>query len=195
MTREAAAIAENGDDSFDPAAMEAAEPDIDKEIHTRTLDAVHGNPDRFVNEYLRYFGRVLNADNASELFDDYRLARATRVKPVRAAAGRVVEGAFERLTAEPVAEGRLPLAVFTSGGNASGKSTGIDNRARAHLVFDSTLSQLEPSVAKIERALAAGLDVRIRHVRRDPVDAWRAVLERARENGRTVTLEGHLTTH
>jgi hypothetical protein len=93
----------------------------------------------------------------------------------------------------------VPLVVFTSGGNASGKSTMIPDGGPEHIVFDSTLSQVEPSAKRIDQALDADHHVELRHVSRDPVEAWRAVLDRAMEpgpqEGRTVTVLGHIDTH
>lgn len=153
-----------------------------------------------VDEYLQRFGHVLNADNASELFPEYAAShdtRATRVGLVRPAAGRIVELAYARLLAEPVATGRLPLVVFTSGGNGAGKSTSVPPDGAEHIVFDSTLSQFEPSAANMERALTAGLHVDVRHLSRDIEESWRAVMHRAMHEGqgRTVTLRGFLGTH
>ena len=41
------------------------------EIRERTLDEANRRGPELVREYRRRFGRVLNADNASELFDDF----------------------------------------------------------------------------------------------------------------------------
>jgi len=169
-------------------------------IRERTLADANRRGAELVREYRRRFGRVLNADNASELFEDYSAShetRATRVAAVRPAAARIVEVAFTELLSEPVDVGRTPLVVFMSGGNGAGKSSSIAAGDPAHIVFDSTLSQFEPSRLNIERALAAGLDVEIRHLARDLEESWDAVMDRAMHegNGRTVTLAGFLATH
>lgn len=169
-------------------------------VRERVLASVAADADGLVTEYLARFGRVLNADNASELFPDYAASpatRATRVAAVRPAAARIVDLAFARLLAEPVAPDRARLAVFTSGGNGAGKSTSLAPDDPAHAIVDSTLSRVAPSRANIDRALSAGLDVEIRHQCRDVEEAWDAVLTRAmgEGQGRTVTLAGCLDTH
>jgi Zeta toxin len=70
-----------------------------------------------------------------------------------------------------------------SGGNGAGKSTSVDPAGAEHIVVDSTLSEFELSRANIERALAAGFGVEIRHLSRDVEESWRAVLDRAMHEG------------
>lgn len=164
------------------------------------MDAVERHPQRFVDAYRRRFGHVFNADNGSELFEEYAASpdtRATRVAAVRSAAARVVDLAYEQRLSEPVRAGRLPLVVFMSGGNGSGKSSSVPPDGPEHIVFDSTLSQYALSAARIQEALDAGFDVDVRHLSRDPEDAWAGVLHRAMHEGqgRTVTLSGHMATH
>jgi hypothetical protein len=119
------------------------------------------------------------------------------VRAVRAAAGRVVELAYQKLLATAIAAGRLPLVVFMSGGNGAGKSTSVPADSPEHIVFDSTLSQFAPSVRHIDAALDAGFDIDIRHLARHPEAAWEGVLNRAvnEGRGRTVTVAGHVATH
>jgi hypothetical protein len=155
--------------------------------------------------YVQRFGCVLNADNASELFPEYTAtpdARALLGPAVRPNAARIVDAVYARRLAEPVISPRLPVAVFTSGGNGSGKTSSVPAAGgKAHVVLDSTLSQLEASTENIERALEADLLVYIRHLARDVIDAWEnGVLARAmdpgsRHPGRTVMFRGHLLTH
>lgn len=169
-------------------------------IAAELLADVDAAPIEYVQRYRERFAHVLNGDNASELFDTYARSaetRATRVAVVRRAAAQVVERTYQTLLSEPIPCDRVPLVVFTSGGNGSGKSTSVSVEAPEHIVFDSTLSQFQPSSEKIDHALAAGHEVDVRHLARDPVAAWRGVLHRAMHEGmgRTVTLTGHIQTH
>lgn len=172
----------------------------DSGIEAATTSRVAADPDGYVDRYLAQFGRVLNADNASELFPEYAGSaetRATRVKPVRKAASTVVERAFTRLLAEPVPPGKDRLVVFTSGGNASGKSSTTNMQGRQALTWDTTASQLGPTAAKIDEALAAGFDVEINHVSLNPSQALTRAIIRAEgeSQGRTVTVNGLASTH
>jgi hypothetical protein len=161
-------------------------PDSSHVITAQTVAAVEHDGERFVRAYRDRFGHVLNADNASELFDEYAASpetRALRVAAVRPAAAKVVELAYQELLAEPV-RGALPLVAFISVGNGAGKSTSIGPDGPSTLVFDSTLSQFAPSVEHIERAVAAGFTVEVRHLVRDIEESWLAVLDRVMHQGR-----------
>lgn len=178
--------------------IEVATVDAATNLRTRVLRELPS----YVQTYLGRFGTWLNADNASELFPEYSASPEARQRlflVVRPAAGAVVEGAYERLLVEPIASGRQPFIVFTGGGNGAGKSTSVRNDGA--IVFDSTLSLLEPSVRKIDAALKAGFYVRVRYLYREPIEAWaEGVLPRAMspdspEPGRPVRLTGHVQTH
>lgn len=176
-------------------------PDEAAAVRARANAKVATDGPALTDEYLRRFGPVLNADNASELFEDYARdndSRARHMVAVRPAAGAVVEQAFAQLLAQPTPVGKSPVVVFTAGGNGAGKSSSVDTKAfRGEVVFDSTFSQYEPSKARVQAALDAGRDVQIRYIYRDPVQAFaKGVLPRiADENGRTVSIRGLLQTH
>jgi len=171
------------------------------EVQARAIAALEADPRGFKNRYLEQFGRVLNADNASELFEDYAAsdeARATLGAAVRAPASALIESLFEDLLAQPPLHGKEPIVVFTAGGNASGKTSGITDERSADIVFDSTFSSPTPSQANVERVLASGRDARVRYVYRDPLKALLdGALPRAmgEANGRTVTVRGLAATH
>lgn len=178
--------------------------DTDTERAAQLLDETRRNVAAYVQRYLDRFGAWLNADNASELFPEYSVSPEARQRLfliVRPSAGVIVEGAFARLLGESVSPERRPIATFTAGGNGAGKSTSVDLDADGVIVFDSTLSQLAPSLGKIDQALTAGLHVHVRYLFRDPLEAWaegvlpRAMDPNSREPGRPVRLAGHVQTH
>jgi len=162
-------------------------------IQQRAIEALQADPEGFARRYREQFGNVLNADNASELFEEYRQDRARRVQAVRAPAGALVDYLFREGLADP----DISAVLFTAGGNASGKSSGIPDAGDRDgvLVMDSTFSSQEPSFAKVDAALDAGHPVSIRYVFRAPEEALAASLTRARDTTRTVTLRGLIHTH
>lgn len=104
---------------------------------------------------------------------------------------------FLRALAETAPEGRNRV-VFTAGGNAAGKSTALavtGIAGRAQVVFDSTLSNPEHAQRLIEQALGAGKTVTVIHVSRPLEEIFAAMLDRAQEQGRVVTIEQLIGSH
>lgn len=173
----------------------------DAAVQERAASALEQDWDGFRQRYDEKFGVELNADNASELFDDYaksKDARSTLVRAVRAPAAALVEDLYARKLEEPTAEGKEGVVVFTGGGNGSGKSSSLDDADRdgADIIFDSTMSEFESTRKKIDAALESGRFVELRYVYRDPVAAFeRGVLPRAKKTGRTVPIPTHVNTH
>jgi hypothetical protein len=147
-------------------------------------------------------GRILNTDLARELSPAYRADR-TRSSAVHEPASWLVKRMYERKLAEPVREGEAAFVVFTGGGTGAGKTTGIntikavDARVgQAQIIYDTNLNGVQSAATKIDQALAAGREVGILYVWRDPVDALvNGALPRAMRMGRTVPLEEHAKTH
>lgn len=150
-------------------------------------------------------GKVLNTDVARELSPDY-LSDRTRSAAVHEPASWFIKQLYERKLAELQPGDRV---VFTSGGTGAGKTTAIENvpaikrlQSEAALVYDTNMNTLGSAVKKIDKALAAGAEVQILHVQRDPVDALvhgalpRAMRqEREFGSGRTVPIAEHARTH
>ena len=186
------------DPSVNRTVLDAGQSD--DAIRERTTGRVTTDPARYVTRYLNAYSATLNADNASELFPEYAASeetRATRGQVVRQAAAMVMERGFEQLLAQPVPAHRKRIAVFTSGGNASGKSSTIDPDGSHALAWDTTASSLEPTAARIDQALEAGVEVHLAHLSVAPEEAFaRAIVRAANEGqGRTVTIAGVAQTH
>ncbi|MFN8640088.1 MAG: LPD38 domain-containing protein [Dehalococcoidia bacterium] len=165
------------------------------EAHEQAARTVESDMDRLVGAYEERSPHVYNADTARELFDRYRDQPREMHRAHRTPAASVTNEAFRRGLRRPVATGKDPVVVFTSGGQGAGKSTAA-LVPDADVVFDSTLSQMAPSEARINEALDSGRDVQIVHVYRDPVDAMvNGVLPRATTEGRTVTLDTFIKAH
>jgi hypothetical protein len=140
---------------------------------------------------------VLNADNAATLFDEYNQNRAKYREAVHPAASWIRDELFRRALAESVLEGQ-DRVVFTAGGNAAGKSTGLAVSGvaeRAQVVFDSTFSNPEHAKNLMAQVLSAGKPVTVLHVSRPLEEIFPAMLDRAREQGRVVTIEQMIGSH
>ena len=207
-----------GDDATRPAdslndAAEAAPPrprrprrelgEDELAVQQRANGILDSDLDGFVARYEEEFGRVLDLDDARELFDDFSSSPANRSRfgtAIHGPSSRLIEEVFDRRLAESVPPGARPQVVFTAGGSGSGKSSvrGLSGNAidDADFVFDSTLANLERSRARINQVLDSGRDANISFVYRDPIDAFvNGVLPRAAETGRIVPVEAFAATH
>ncbi|WP_312252721.1 zeta toxin family protein [Stenotrophomonas sp.] len=168
-----------------------------------------GNPDKLMREYAALEesdgGRVLNTDTARELSPEY-LTDRTRSADVHEAASDTIKLLYEQKLARPTPEGFEPTVLFTAGGTGAGKTSALkargDRGGRPEIVYDTNMNTLSSAVDKIEQALAAGRDVDIVYVYRDPVDALtNGAIPRAQRQaerfgtGRTVPLREHARTH
>jgi hypothetical protein len=169
------------------------------EIHVRdeTLRKLRENPEHYLAEYTARFGNVLNADDAAALFDEYNQDRAKYREAIHPAATWIRDELFQRALAEIAPKGRNRV-VFTAGGNAAGKSTALAVTPTAkdsQVVFDSTFSNPEHARILMDRALEAGKTVIILHVSRPLEEIFPAMLDRAQEQGRVVTIEQMINSH
>lgn len=150
-------------------------------------------------------GRILNTDTARELSPEY-LADRTRSADVHEAASDTVKLLYEQKLAQPTPAGMDNTVLFTAGGTGAGKTTGVramgDAIGRPEIVYDTNMNTLSSAVDKIEKALAAGRNVDIVYVYRDPVEALTGgAIPRAQRQaekfgtGRTVPLAEHAKTH
>jgi 8-oxo-dGTP pyrophosphatase MutT (NUDIX family) len=153
-------------------------------------------------------GKVINTDVARELSPDYMKDR-TQAAAVHEPSSQFIKDRYAEMLAQPPAPGELPMVLFTAGGAGAGKSTAIkgvkdvaDLKAKAQIVYDTNLDGYSSGKKKIEQALAAGKQVNIAMIVRDPEDALVAgALKRAEAQrkkfgtGRTVPLATHIKTH
>jgi hypothetical protein len=171
---------------------ERALPDAaEQAVREAVMSQVEADQEYYLFEYARRFGNVLNADNAATLFAEYNEDPARYRVAVHPAAQWIRDALFTRVLAvSPQGKDR---AVFTAGGNAAGKSLAISfSGATEHataVVLDSTLSDPNHANKLIEQAVRAGKKVTILYVDRPLSEALIAVLDRARTEGRVVTLD------
>lgn len=171
----------------------------EREIERRATDNLQQNLPGLVEEYRKKYGSEISTDNARDIVSpEYaesaegatRWSRATQ-RP----AGALADYLYEDSLRNPDAS-KPRVVVFTSGGTGAGKTTALrqnsDLARDARFLFDSNLVSKKSSLQKIDAARAAGNEVRIVHVIRDPVDALAGgVLPRAMDEGRVVDLDAH----
>lgn len=149
-------------------------------------------------------GKVLNTDLARELSPDYAASLASRSRyaaAVHEPASALVKEIYTRKLAEPDPNG-LNMVTFTAGGTGAGKTGAIAGTPLAskisqvsQIVYDTNMNTFSSSVSKIDQAIAAGKQVNILWVGRDPIDALKGAIKRAVKIGRTVPLSEHAKTH
>lgn len=188
----------------------AKAPDSDQAIEARFREQLTQNPEATEAAYARLKdsegGKVLNVDTARELSPDY-LKDRTRSAAVHEPASEFIKELYAKKLAEAPKAGEAPLVLFTAGGAGAGKSTAVETALgtiakTAQIVYDTNMNNLASSVKKIEQALAAGKDVNIVYVYRDPREALKSgALPRAMRqeakfgSGRTVPMKAFLDTH
>lgn len=144
-------------------------------------------------------GAILDTDLARELSPDYRADRS-RAAEVHEAASAFIKQLYAAKLARPTPPGKAPYVLFTAGGTGAGKSSAMALLSEvvegAEIVYDGAMAKLESAVQKIEQALAAGREVRMVYVYRDPVEALAGgALPRAMATGRTAPLSALYETH
>ena len=170
----------------------------EEEVERRARDAFNNNLPALVEAYRNKFGTEIGTDNAREIVSaEYAESVEARTRWSRATqkpAGALSDYLFEDALRNPDPS-KPPVVVFTAGGTGAGKATALaaDPELRdAQFICDSNLGSKKSSVQKIEAARAAGNEVHIIFVHRDPVEALTGgVLPRAMTEGRVVDLEAH----
>jgi hypothetical protein len=180
-------------------------PDLSPEarnIEAKVIEQVKQRLSALIEAYRQRFGVVVSTDLARELFPDYAASLESRLKfavAVQRSSAHVADQVFARILAEPCTGD----ALFTAGGTGAGKTTAIRTSTQtqsligsAAVVCDSNFNSFASAKAKVELALGAGLRAVVIFVHRHPVEAYlQGVLPRARSQGRTVSMEGHLRMH
>lgn len=185
--------------------LSESESTIEQSFSKQLLDNFDSERDRYAALPDSNNGHVINTDTARELSSDY-LADRTQSRAVHEPASWFTKALYAKMLAEPTKPGQENTVLFTAGGTGAGKSTGVkmlgDEAKRAQMIYDTNMNGYESSKKKIEQALAAGKNVNVLYVFRDPVDALvNGALPRAMRqegefgSGRTVPIADHLKTH
>lgn len=155
------------------------------------MDQMRTRGEELLAEYQRRFGSVLNADNAAELFPDYAASLKSRAM-YRAAVHPAAQWVRDELFGRALADPRVKEVAFTAGGNGAGKTTA---GLTGDVVMDTTLSNPEHSRRLLQQALNAGKRVQIVYAFRPIEEAFEGVLDRAKTEGRTVSIGTMINTH
>ncbi|HXB69203.1 MAG TPA: zeta toxin family protein [Candidatus Acidoferrales bacterium] len=172
------------------------DPDEERVRH-EILKKLEADRKGYLARYTRRFGNVLNADDAATLFDEYNKDPAKYRVAVHPAATWVRDELFSQALAAEAPKGKNRV-VFTAGGNAVGKSTALAVTGiakRAQVVFDSTFSNPEHAQRLVDQALGAVKTITVVFISRPLDETFRAMLDRARVQGRIVTIEQLIGSH
>jgi Mn-dependent DtxR family transcriptional regulator len=178
---------------------------LEGDAQERFASWIEESPRRAIAEARRRFGKNISADDYKELSPDYAKsneARAALSAAVHEPSSTLARMVFSKILKEPVPEGESAVVVFTAGASGTGKTSGLSSRrmdrllSKANVVLDSTLANYESAKGRIDEALAAGRKVVVEYVYREPLEAWKSVLQRAMKRGRIVPMDdvvdGHL---
>ena len=168
------------------------------------MDRVRQNLPALVEAYRRQFGNEFSTDNAREIVSpEYAASREGRTRWSNATlrpASQLASHLFREALSHPDPH-KPRVVVMTAGGPGAGKTSSLRalrGLADAQFIYDGNLANRASSVRSIEAAKAAGNQVEVRFVRRNPVVALvNGVLPRAMDerNGRIVTLPAHARLH
>lgn len=163
-------------------------------LNNRIANDFEGAIEQYSNIERTKGGKVINADYARELSDDYRANKAL-ASDVQAPSSEFARALYNKRLNE--SQGDEGLWVFTGGGTASGKSAGLSDAAEdlADLVYDGTMKDFDKSDKMISDAAKSGKKVRIVYVDRDPDKALPLYFKRAESEGRTVPLDVFIDSH
>jgi hypothetical protein len=187
----------------------------ERAVEARFAAYLEANTDEAIKIYRAKYGKEINTDNVRELSKDFapggmdsddrqtRAARSRWSAAVQEPASAFAREIYRRVLRSAPETNQRAQVVFTAGGAGVGKTTSINqiagfNKAveAAEIVYDTTLSSLGSSTARVALALDAGRMVSIVFVYRDPVDSFvGGVLPRAERNGRTLPLDAFIDTH
>jgi hypothetical protein len=151
--------------------------------------ALDQDPEGMVNEYLRRFGREVNADHARELSPIYVENPAVYAAYVHEGASRLSKMVFDYVLTN--AE-QGDIVRFTAGGGGSGKGFAVKQlnlRSPNVILYDGTLSKLDTATSLINKSHSSGLPTEVYYINSPAMDSLGRAMKRAERVGRTVPIE------
>lgn len=178
-------------------------------VEQRFSRMIGSDPQKWIDEYKRLNGNVLNADLAKELSPDYRKDRSTFAAAVHEPASWLIKQIYKEELKKPAEPGKRDLVFFTAGAAGTGKSSAINEdegakllQSQTQIVYDGTLRPATKAIARVQQALDAGKAAAVMFVYRDPVVAFRQGMlgradrmEKEKGSGRVVTLDEMALQH
>ena len=166
-----------------------------KEMEKVSLAYFKANKDTLVKAFLKKHENKINPDDGKEFFRavGYVPSVTWTAEGVHRAGSNLAKAVTDVAHVKFKGTGNGDQLML-AGAPGVGKTTGIEKLAKteydeASIVYDSTLSDFDKAVEKIDKALKAGFRVPIYWTYRNPVDAWlNGVLVRTAAGGRHVPL-------
>ena len=151
----------------------------EREVETRFRQQIANDPEAAKAAYRATYGNRLSADDAKELSPDYKGDPNRWAAAVHEPSSWLVKEMYAEDLRKPAPEGKENTVFFSAGGPGAGKTSGLKEgspemhatQESSHIVYDSTLSGERNAKELINAAHAAGKDVVVAYVHRDPADA------------------------
>jgi 8-oxo-dGTP pyrophosphatase MutT (NUDIX family) len=161
-------------------------------------DKIKANPKKLVNQYFQRFGKTIDPDRvkmmSAKFVNDRKLAPA-----VHEPSSMLSKLIFRQALIDKDKAGDTSPTVFTAGGSGSGKSeamnlaTKIAGVDKDGLVFDSTMSNAQSGIKKIQEALdLSGAPVAVVYTNSPVEKAFRFNAKRARAVPASVLAHAHM---
>jgi hypothetical protein len=170
-----------------------------KKIQEASIRKYADNQEALIKEYGKRYGKKINTDDARNLFRDVGY-NGTNSASVHSAASALAKDVWR----DGLKDAAGKKVRIMGGGSGSGKSTAVRafGDGEVQLTLDGNLSKYDSALERIKEAKAAGANVEISYVYREPVDAYvDGVLKRMldsshpEEAGRVVPIDIHVGNH
>jgi hypothetical protein len=169
----------------------------------KAIDYLKNNHEKAMADYKanvkKEFGteRVVAGDNAKHIIPGFKddISNSVHYHEV---ASRFAKHYYDELLKDPRTKNK-PVLVM-GGGTGAGKTFTLQDMHgklgnKYAAIIDTNLATISGAESRIAKALASNRKVQITFVKRDIVGSFRAVLERAMKQKRSITLGTHIDTH
>lgn len=167
----------------------------ERAVELRAFSKLTTQRANLIAQYRADNDNYVSADTAKSYFDDYPHNPARHANATHRPAMELAHTVYEQVLPE------APLAapvLFTAGGTAAGKTysvTTATDLGHYAAVLDSNLAAYGTATRLIDEVLATGRQVEVRYIFADHEVAFLRAIVRAREEGRTIPIATHVSTH
>jgi broad specificity phosphatase PhoE len=171
-----------------------------KQVATNLPDLI----DQYIKKNTRPDGSVLvGSDDAKDLNPEYqdKDERSINSMAVQGPATYLAKQVYREMLKRDPPPGLDRSVTISAGGSGSGKTTGVAAATsgmanKSYIVFDTQSAFSQAAKDNANMAIANGRDVRFLYTKRDPYNAYMdGVIPRAEQQGRVVTIGGHVAAH